>query len=59
MSKNEKCLTDDKIDELIKFIELQQGEFKIKESEFDSGRELGWNEALEAVLDFIKINKTS
>ncbi len=59
MSKNEKCLTDNKISELIKFIELQQGEFKIKESEFDSGRELGWNEALEAVLDFIKTNKTS
>lgn len=59
MSKNEKCLTDDKIDELIKFIELQQGEFKIKESEFDSGRELGWNEALETVLDFIEVNKTS
>ena len=57
MSENEKCLTDDKIDELIKFIKLQQGEFKIKESEFDSGMELGWNEALEAVLDFIYIIK--
>ena len=59
MSENEKCLTDDKISELIKFIELQQGEFEIIESEFDCGRELGWNEALEAVLDFIKTNKTS
>lgn len=59
MSNNEKSLTDDKIDELIKFIELQQGEFEIKESEFDSGRELGWNEALEAVLNFIETNKTS
>lgn len=47
---------DQKIDNLIEFIKLQQGSFADKDSDFDNGKEEGWNEALENVLEYIKNN---